>query len=555
MASCPHRPERRTPKGIRFWTVALLLSLPAASGCAGPGPEARSDVGTAEQREALVDTVLARVERREAFSPVKNEALGIDPLAAVAQHRRTVVEADSEEALYYALSRLSNARKDRHLDVALVPGGLAVAESRGLPHADEDLDEAPLHAPVRALPDFGDTTRASFFISDVPTDPEMLGSPAPAVGDRIVSVNGRPFDEYLAAVEPYHRYSARPNFLWRAAMALPERTAILPPELYGERLVLELERLDGSTVSVSLPYLDPDAIAWRGAADPRYPGFTEVDATATWNLHLPDDAERNVIVLRWHGFRETLVEDVDELMDVAEERGLLDHAVIIDATRSRGGSKGAYALQRFAARPFRVTFGNLRLSDVTLPFIEEKRAEVGEAGALDSGVGETMDDGRWLLDWLENDVLDSLEAGARYSNDVPFKLAHLPKDSDGMLEPASVRFRGPLVLLLGPQGGSHLDQFAAQVVDNDLGVSIGMPSGGYSNTWEWEEVLSLPGSGRPLVRFMYDIGHTIRPNGEILEGRAVPVDHWIPLTRHNVEEYYGLLLDRALEVVSAGRVM
>ncbi|NNF29297.1 MAG: hypothetical protein HKN73_18875 [Gemmatimonadetes bacterium] len=531
--------------------TGLAMSALMMVGCAEGGPEQRASVGTPEQRAELFDTILSRVERREAFSPVKNEALGVDPMSEMAALRDEFVAASDPVSFYYALSRLSNARRDRHLDVAILPDGLRLPDERGVPHAEESDDSAPLHAPLRVRPDYGTPGEVTFFVSDLPE--QSSTREGPRLGDRIVSVNGNPFAEYLAAAIPYHRYSSMPNLWWRMALAFPERTALLPPEFYREELELELERLDGTVTRVALPYLEPESLAWQGASDPRYPGFALHHTTGTYDLYLPDPGGLDAVVLRWYGFRETLIEDVDSLMAFASREGLLDHAVIIDGTRSRGGSKGAYALQRFASRPFRVTFGNLRISDVTLPFIEEKRAEVGASGALDSGVGETMDDGRWLMDWLENDVLDSLEAGAEYTNDVPFKLAHLPKDSDGTLPPADVRFRGPLVLLLGPQGGSHLDQFAAQVIDNGLGRTIGMPAGGYSNTWEWEEVLTLPGTDQPLVRFMYDIGHTVRPNGEILEGRAAPVDDFVPLTRDNFAEYYQVLLERALGVVAAGR--
>lgn len=535
-------------------TVATGLALSAllAVGCAEGGPDGEASVGTPEQRAELFDTILSRVERREAFSPVKNEALGIDPLSEMAALRSEFVAASDPVSFYYALSRLSNARRDRHLDVAILGDGLRLPQERGAPHADESEDAPPLRAPLRVLPDYGTPGEVSFFVSDLPEDPDSA-SAGVQLGDRILSVNGRSFAAYMAEATPYHRHSSLPNLWWRMAMAFPERTALLPPDLYGDELELELERLDGTVARVSLPYLEPGSIRWQGASEPRYPGFSLHRSTGTYDLYLPEPGGLDAVVLRWHGFRETLIEDVDSLMALASRDDLLDHAVIIDGTRSRGGSRGAYALQRFAARPFRVTFGNLRISDVTLPFIEEKRAEVASAGALDSGVGETMDDGGWLLDWLENDVLDSLEAGAEYTNDVPFKLAHLPKDSDGILAPAEVRFRGPLVLLLGPQGGSHLDQFAAQVIDNRLGRTIGMPAGGYSNTWEWEEVLTLPGTGRPLVRFMYNIGHTVRPNGEILEGRAAPVEDFVPLTRENFRDYYEVLLERALGVVAAGR--
>jgi hypothetical protein len=104
-----------------------------------------------------------------------------------------------------------------------------------------------------------------------------------------------------------------------------------------------------------------------------------------------------------------------------------------------------------------------------------------------------------------------------------------------------------MVVWLSPYGGSHLDQFASIVVDNDLGHTIGMPAGGYSNTWEWEEVLRFPTSGEPVMRFMWSIGHTIRPNGEILEGNPAQVADFIPVTWDNYESYYQLLLARTLE--------
>ena len=128
----------------------------------------------------------------------------------------------------------------------------------------------------------------------------------------------------------------------------------------------------------------------------------------------------------------------------------------------------------------------------------------------------------------------------------PSNLAPAPKDSDAVPNPAAVHFRGGFAVLSGPSGGSHLDQFNAIVKDNALGPIVGMPAGGYSNTWEWEEVLTMPGSDRPVVGFMYDIGHTIRPNGEVLEGNPALVDAWIPLTAASARDYYPSLLSAAL---------
>ena len=98
-------------------------------------------------------------------------------------------------------------------------------------------------------------------------------------------------------------------------------------------------------------------------------------------------------------------------------------------------------------------------------------------------------------------------------------------------------------------GGASLkaDSFAAIVADNDLAYFIGMPAGGYSNTWEWEETLIFPISKKPVVGYMWSIGHTIRPNGEVLEGNPAAVDEYVPQTRDNYRDYYPLLVSMALE--------
>jgi hypothetical protein len=305
-------------------------------------------------------------------------------------------------------------------------------------------------------------------------------------------------------------------------------------------------------MTLTLPFLPPDDLVWRGVSEPRYPGARTLLETVTYDLLVPEGVP-DCLVLVWTGFRATLLADVDTLMAFAEREGLLDRHVIVDVTRSGGGSLGAYALQHLQPRPFRTTFGNLRLSDVIVPFVDDKRADFAARNINDGGVAETVDDGTWLMDWLENDVLAALERGDEYTAAVPFKLAHASKDSDGVLQPAGVHFRGGFAVISGPSGGSHLDQFNAIVKDNALGAIVGMSAGGYSNTWEWEEVLTFPGTDRPVVGFMYDIGHTIRPNGEILEGNPAAVDVWIPLTADGVGDYYARLLDAALAKVRARR--
>lgn len=532
------------PRGRRRAALPVLVAILASTACGPQPPEASGRAGTPELRGALVDTLVARVSRREAFSPFKQAHWGEDPLEAMGALRDEVVEADTEEALFYALERLSNARRDRHLGMGLVEGGLRLPLTAGL----EGSEEAVRHAPVRILPDYRDTT--AYFVADLSSEASHFPDGRPEPGARVLAVDGRPWAEYEAAVEPYHRASWRPNQRWRIAEGVAERSAVLPPSFRGPMLELRLLDPGGDTVDVSLPYLHPDSIPWLELAEPRYPGFRQVRSTPTWDLWVPEDA-RPVLVLVWYGFRETMLEDVDTLMALASREGWLDRDLVVDGTRSRGGSNGAYAVQRMVSRPFRTTFGNLRLSDASAAWVAERLASAQEA-PTDSGVRETVDDGTWLREWLETSVTDSLEAGADYTDDVPFKLAHAPMDSDGILDPAPVHFSGRMVAFFVPRRGSHLDQFAAILKDNELAWIVGMTPGGYSNTWEWEEVVRFPGTDRPVASFMYNIGHTIRPDGEILEGNPAVPDEWVLFSADDYRDFYPRLLRRALDHLGHG---
>ena len=86
----------------------------------------------------------------------------------------------------------------------------------------------------------------------------------------------------------------------------------------------------------------------------------------------------------------------------------------------------------------------------------------------------------------------------------------------------------------------------AMLFDNDLVLYVGMPTGGYSNTWEWGEAIRMPDTGRILVWLEWSIGHTIRPNGEVLEGNPSQPHIYIPLTRDNFREYHQILFDTAI---------
>ena len=355
-----------------------------------------------------------------------------------------------------------------------------------------------------------------------------------------MGVNGRSMAEYMNEFTPWIRHSSLHGLYWRMAYQLPTQVSTVPPSLYSGQLDLTLENSSGQRYDVTLPY---SGVCQGFDLMARYPGFVEIMRRENFNVLI--DRNRQMILLQWLDFEYSLIQDIIDLMEYAGREQILNYDMIIDVTFSGGGSGGAYAIQRLVDRPFRVTFGNVRLSDLGKALIERYVGREPYTDAPDI-FGLNLSRG-WLIDWARTDATEAIRRGDEYTPPVPFKLAHLPKDSDGILQPAPVHFSGEIAIINARTwGGSHLDQFMAMYVDNDLATFIGMPTGGYSNTWEGDEVLVLPETGRPLVRFMWSIGHTLRPNDAILEGNPAQPDVYIPLTRHNSQGYHQILFGRAI---------
>ena len=476
------------------------------------------------QLETLFDEIISKTEQREAFSEVKETNISFSALEDMKQLRSEFVASKTETELYHALVKLSNARRDAHLRISPVDGGLQPPEQ-----------QACVSAPIHVLPDLSDIHNPTFFVAAVGE-----GLASPQQGDVIVGVNGRSVEEYIDEFTFWTRHSTLPGLYWVMADDLPQRVSRVPQSLYSERLDLTLERSSGERYDVSLPY---------SSGCPRFPlvssnpGFVEVMRRENFNVLL--DRSRQIIILQWLDFEYSLIQDIIDLMEYGEQEGILDYDMIIDVTESSGGSRGAYAIQRLVDRPFRPTFGNVRLSDLGKERIEREAGRDPRTDEPDI-FGLNLS-GSWLIDWARTDAMEAIRRGDEYTPPVPFKLAHLPKDSDGILQPAPVHFSGRVAIINGRTwGGSHLDQFVAMFVDNDLAVFVGVPTGGFSNTWEGDEVLHFSDTGQPVVEFMWSIGHTIRPNGEVLEGNPAQPDDYIPLTRHNFQDYHQTLLDTAI---------
>ena len=102
-----------------------------------------------------------------------------------------------------------------------------------------------------------------------------------------------------------------------------------------------------------------------------------------------------------------------DLIELAERDELLDHDLIIDVRGSSGGSFGAYAIQRLVSRPFRTTFGNVRISDAGEALIERFQNLEVDAEAPDIfGLNLSRS---WLIDWARTDAAEAIRRGDEYT--------------------------------------------------------------------------------------------------------------------------------------------
>jgi len=186
---------------LAFTVVSLVSVVPLL----------RADPGTRAQRLALLDSLIEKTAARDAFSPEKNARLKFDGRADMLALRDEFAAADTDDKLYFAIVKASAARRDRHLSVDPVPGGLRpwFVGADGEP-------AAPTSAPVRLMSDF-DTF--DVFVADLAHDPSTQGI---TIGDTVTSIDGVPTATAVERARPYraplHRiwfplaYATTPGF-------------------------------------------------------------------------------------------------------------------------------------------------------------------------------------------------------------------------------------------------------------------------------------------------------------------------------------------------------
>ena len=503
--------------GTRLLFVSLaLIALAAwlARGYAPPGP------GSDDDRHALYHDLVEKTLAWQASAPIKDRALGLDFARDAEPLEAEFLTADTNDKLVRALIKLSNLRRDRHLRVEPAPGGIRI---------EDETQEAP----IRFLPDYGDSQATRYFVSTVADEAELYGDVQVQPGDVLNSVSGMPVSEYRRRMDPYLRYSTRAQGDWEFAIALNTEESIFGPELDLEgEVTYGLTRADGSEYEITMPFLEPDSLRWPAPTPPRFHGFRPVLTTTCYALYEPEDGRR-VVLVDWRQFDMVMIRsDLDSLAAWAQRHDRLDHDVIVDATRSEGGAYADLLVRTLVARPFQGMKCNLRISNLREALTEKAIRHYGDPSPQ--------------VEWYRNDVAEAAAQGLEYTPPVPLRLHG---ERDGVVQPAAVHFRGRLVCLLGPPGGSSRDQFAALVIDNQLGHAIGMPTSGYSNAWEWDENVKFP-NGQPVAHYAWSVGYSIRPNGEILEGNPAVPQELVPLTRANFSNYHEQLLARALAYLS-----
>ena len=477
-----------------------------------PAPHTEAD------RLALFDDLVDKTLRRHAFSEVKWEKLGLDFETDAAPLRDAFAAAESDLDLFRALCKLSAVRRDAHMKVSPIEGGLPI-------------DGTEYASGIEFSPDFERLDEHVFCVQRVSYDVES-GETVPAIGDVLVSINGQSPAEFDETIGPYLLWSTPNNRAWSLAEACGRQFAYWPTLPESHEFVYQLRNAERGEYEVRLTGMNAEDISWPPQPSRTFPGFALSLSLPSFDMYRPADGQ-NIVAFEWKDFeKDHLTEDLSHLTAYASGNQLFDHDMIVDFTRSSGGSDGVLALQVLVGRPFKTTFGDLRISDVIEPFIISRERSPR------------------LRDWLHEDVRGAAERGEAYTAPVPFKLRHLPRESDGTMEPAPQHFTGRMVCLFGSQVGSQVDQIASMVIDNGLCHSIGMPTGGYSNTWEWEENVTIPATGRPLAEFIWSMGRTYRPNGEELEGNPPMPDELVLLSSENVADYHDRLLQRAVEYLA-----
>ncbi|HMQ47899.1 MAG TPA: hypothetical protein PKA00_10735 [Saprospiraceae bacterium] len=482
---------------------------------------------------ALFNYLYQSILQREALSPIKYQRLGISLEQDMLQLKTDFIQSRSLDELLQSMLQLSNCRKDAHLKV------------QGLKQAEPS---SKLYLPLRFEVDFSDPHQPFLIVSELAANYKAFaGLETLQPGSQLSAINDIPIGAFIEKAKLFVPYSTEAFFYAKLAQKLTWNDPILMPFLENKIVRFTFENKQGGQSNIQLNYVEGRHIRWRN----QHP-YKAMDLLFTGNnfrCYRPCPGEK-ILLLEWLDFEADMPSELDAFMEKAAAEAWLDSHIILDASNSSGGENAGYLLRHLSDKSFKVTFGNLKISPITEAFVDKEREFYKKSTQRAAKTNPFEDDGKRLLDWLSTEVRSAIRQGRDYSNSAPFKLRY--PTQDGYLSPAPRHFTGKLVAFFGPKTGSQVDQLAAMVIDNHMGYSVGMPTGGFSNTWQWEEAITYPGTNNEIATFSWSIGQTIRPNGEVLEGNPPMVKEWIPMTRDNYQIYHELLLQAAYQYLGVG---
>jgi len=463
------------------WAASgLVAALHLSTGCvstpaSGPS-EASASAWLGSDRVSLFDQHLKLIEGGTLISERGIVGLGLTRPEQVERARQRYLSAATRDDAYWALLSLRNTTHDAHGDL-VVPKSL-----RPEPRV--------VKLPMTFVADAWWTAGPRFVVSE-------SAIPEVEPGFELERFDGRSIPDALREAFDWHSDSSLASFHLWASRWFSSRDSWLTPIPSRRSVSLSLhDPRTGRRVEVIAAFEATSGTRARHAEDAtRQPTFK--------GEHLSGfaDAARGIAIVRIDSFRSSRgdLEQLERFLD-AQPPGT---RVLLDVRENTGGGTGHQVLGLFIPCAIRSTS---RVA-VSVPLLRSSASF--RAGVLRFASS----------DETARALSKELEAGRAVSSPVSFQCNARTCQTEFLVRPARARPPLPVALLIGPTCMSGCDQFAAMFADNSVGPVLGQPTRGASAPFRLPWPLPLANGTSASVTL--NVGQTLRPNGEVLEGNPV----------------------------------